>query len=305
MTTEHLTDDALIRLTRTARGGPGAVPAAPEPHLAACADCRGRMAQWRTITAAVRTRAEERTVLPPSFEVLLREPLDRETAALAPSAADPVTRPPDTRGAWRTTWQLVSRQVLLLPRSWAPLSAAILLGAAVLASPHGPGAFGPGVFGSVVVLLVMLGALMVVSPRRDPRSELLFTLPVPPATVFLARLTVVMGVDVALALACSALVHDPAGWTGVVSGWLGPSLLAAACALALAVRFTPAAGATAGGAVWLLGVLSGPQQMFTTPLTGVLGPLLSTTVWTVLLAAALLSWAVRVMRSFRPLAPPE
>ncbi|GAA3492352.1 hypothetical protein [Streptomyces cremeus] len=302
MTTEHLTDDLLIRL---ARSRPETPPEDPEPHLAACADCRDRMAQWRTIGAAVRARAEERTVAPPSFDVLLGAALAREPEPRAPSAAVPAGPPAEVRGAWRTAWQLLSRQFLLLPRSWAPLSAATLLGAALLVSSHAPGEAGPAVFGAVVGLQVLLGALLVVAPRRDPRSELLFTLPVPPATVFLARLTVVMGVDVALALVCSALVSEPAGWTRVVSVWLGPSLLAAAGALALAVRFAPAVGATAGGAVWLLGVLSGPQRLVTTPLTGVLDPLLSTTVWTVLLAAVLLGWAVRVMRSFLPPAQPE
>ncbi|MFJ4825646.1 anti-sigma factor family protein [Streptomyces bacillaris] len=305
MTTEHLTDDALILLARTAPSGPDASAPGPDPHLATCGDCHGRMAQWQAIGAAVRSHAEERTVAPPSFDILLGAALDREQGRSAVAGTDPAAPADGFRGAWRTSWQLVARQVLLLPRSWAPLSAVLLLGAALLASAQEPGGFGLSVFGSVVVLLMMLGALMVVSPRRDPRSELLFTLPVPPATVFLARLTVVMGVDVALALACSTLVDDPAGWARVVSVWLGPSLLAASCALALAVRFSPAAGATAGGAVWLLGVVSGPQHVFATPLAAVLSPLLSTTVWTVLLAAVFLGWAVRVMRSFLPPAPQE
>ncbi|MFD7118233.1 hypothetical protein [Streptomyces sp. NPDC056730] len=309
MTTEHLTDDALARLAHTAPRDP-----LSPGHLAGCADCRTRMAAWREIGAAVRAEAAERTVSPPSFEVLLGGVLagaEARTAA-APDDANAgnvpavvpgsraATAPPTPRigDSVRTTWQLVVRQAALMPKSWAPLSAAGFVGAALLASAQVHERFGLRLFAAVAVLLVMLGALMAASPRWDPRRELLLTLPVPPTAVFLARLTVVLCVDVALALLCSTLVDGPPGWSRVVSAWLGQSLLAASCALAVSVRFSPAAGAAAGGTIWLLGVVSGPQGIFSTPLDALLGPLLSTTPWTPALAVALLGWAVGAMRTF-------
>lgn len=291
--TEHITDDVLATLARSDRdGGSG-----PE-HLAGCVDCRTRMAVWQNIGSAVRAEADERAVTPPSFDALLGPalagaavPSRRQAAATVPAAK------PDRRDmSWRTAWQLTLRQAALMPRVWAPLSAAGFVGAALIASARVQDGFGVRLFGAVVVLLVILGALMVASPRRDPRRELLFTLPVPPAAVFLARLTVVLFADVAMAMICSALVDGP-GWWPVVTSWLGESLLAASLALALAVRFAPAAGAAAGGALWLLGVVGGPRGLFSTPADALLNALLSTTPWTLLLALALLGWAAGAMRS--------
>ncbi|NUT30255.1 MAG: hypothetical protein HOV84_30820 [Streptomyces sp.] len=325
MTTEHLTDDTLARLAHTeSQAAPGAQGAQVSQgsrdsvhsrHLAGCDDCRTRMAVWRNIGTAVQAREAERTVAPPSFDALLGAALAGEDApSAAPSAARaaavpaqaPVSPPPVAAApgpSWRTTWQLVARQAVLMPRSWAPLSAAAFVGAALLASVQVHERFGLRLFTAVVVLLVMLGALMAASPRWDPRRELLFTLPVPPAAVFLARLTVVLCVDVTLAMVCSTLVDGPPGWWHVVSSWLGESLLAASCALAISVRVSPAAGASAGGALWLLGVLSGPQGLVATPLDALLDPLLATTPWTLVIAVTLLGWAVGAMRSFLGSAP--
>ncbi|MFI9050791.1 hypothetical protein [Streptomyces sp. NPDC053427] len=296
--TPHLADDALARLSR-----PGAIPAQHQQHLDDCLDCRTRMAVWQGIGEAARTDAVERTVAVPSFDVLLGPAL----AEAGPHGAEPameteaVARPARRFAShgfdqpWRLAGLLALRQATLLPRIWAPLSAVGIVGAALLASTFTQERLALRVFGGVVVLLMLFGALLVASPRRDPRRELLFTLPVPPAAVFLARLTVVLCVDVALALACSALVDGPA-WRTVVASWLGESLLAASLALALSVRFAPAVGAAAGGALWLVGLLSGPQGMFTTPFQNLMGGLLSTTPWTLLLAFALLTWAAMAMR---------
>ncbi|MCZ1011828.1 hypothetical protein [Streptomyces lydicus] len=270
------------------------------------------MAVWQGIKGAARAEAAEQTVSVPSFDALLGPAL----AAAGPSGAsqprstvpvsvdeadtDPVTgtgRAPGLARPWRTAWQLALRQAVLMPRMWAPLSAVGFVGAALLSSAHVQERLGVRLFGAVAVLLVLLGALIVASPRRDPRRELLFTLPVPPAAVFLARLTVVLCVDLALAMACSALVQGP-GWWAVVASWLGQSLLTASLALALAVRFAPAVGAAAGGALWILGVVSGPGGVLTTPIDALLDPLLSTTPWTMALAVVLLGWAASTMRSF-------
>ncbi|QPP06106.1 hypothetical protein G4Z16_06530 [Streptomyces bathyalis] len=291
--TEHITDDVLATLARSDRdGGSGA------EHLAGCTDCRTRMAVWQNIGSAVRAEADERAVTPPSFDALLGPALAGATVPSRGQAAATVPAPKaDGRDmSWRTAWQLTLRQAALMPRLWAPLSAAGFVGAALVASARVQDGFGVRLFGAVAVLLVILGALMVASPRRDPRRELLFTLPVPPAAVFLARLTVVLFADVAMAMICSALVDGP-GWWPVVTSWLGESLLAASLALALAVRFAPAAGAAAGGALWLLGVVGGPQGLFSTPADALLNALLSTTPWTLLLALALLGWAAGAMRS--------
>ncbi|OKJ37574.1 MULTISPECIES: hypothetical protein [unclassified Streptomyces] len=222
----------------------------------------------------------------------------------APASAD-ASVPMGTAGParpWRTAWQLAVRQLVLMPRLWAPLSAIGLVAAALVSSAQMQERVGIRLFGAVVVLSVLFGALIVASPRRDPRRELLFTLPVSPAAVFLARLATVLCVDLALAMVCSALVRGP-GWWAVVASWLGESLLAASLALALSVRFSPPAGAAAGGTLWFLGVVGGPHGLLSTPLDALLDGLLSTTPWTLAAAAALLVWAARAMRSFGEHAP--
>ncbi|MFC8872559.1 hypothetical protein ACFUAC_33715 [Streptomyces sp. NPDC057148] len=312
--TEHLADDVLARLARTAsrdrRDG---------RHLDACPDCRVRLAAWRDIGTALRAEEAGPEHAPPPFDALLGPVLAPRSAAAPADAACPAAareaagpralvgrlgagvRSQGPERSLRTAWQLVGRQAALMPKAWAPLSAGGFVGAALLASAQETDRFALRLFGAVVVLLVTFGALAAALPRRDPRHELLFTLPVSPGAVFLARLTVVLSADLAMAMACSALVDGP-GWWPVVSSWLGQSLLAASLALALAVRHGPAPGAAAGGAVWLLGVTSGPQGLFSTPVGAMVDALLSTTPWTVALSAALLAWAAGAMRAY---APPE
>ncbi|MFB7912974.1 hypothetical protein [Streptomyces sp. NPDC056061] len=251
-----------------------------------------------------------------------RPPVDgREGVAGVRAVPEPASRPGPAAGTacspapvagtvpapafarpWRTAWQLAARQLVLMPRMWAPLSAVCLVVAALVASARVQERPGLRLFGAAVVLSVLIGALLVASPRRDPRRELLFTLPVSPAAVFLARLATVLCVDLALAMGCSALVRGPGWWT-VVASWLGESLLAASLALALSVRFSPPVGAAAGGVLWFLGVVGGPHGLLTTPVDALLDALLSTTPWTLAAAAVLLAWAVGTMRAFGEPAP--
>ncbi|MFJ1614805.1 hypothetical protein ACIO8F_06080 [Streptomyces sp. NPDC087228] len=317
---DHLADDVLASLARA-----GDVAPQHRRHLGDCPDCRKRLAVWQDIACAVRAEAAEDTVSVPSFDALMTGALPATAGPVGaggrPSVvAVPVAAPAVVSGRvaepavpsgrvggtgpaaglarpWRTAWQLALRQLVLMPRMWAPLSAVCLVVAALVASTQLQERPGIRLFGAVVVLLVLFGALIVASPRRDPRRELLFTLPVPPAAVFLARLAVVLCVDLTLATVCSALVRGP-GWWAVVGSWLGESLLAASLALALSVRFSPPVGAAAGGALWFLGVVGGPHGLFSTPVDALLDVLLSTTPWTIASAAVLLGWAARAMRSF-------
>ncbi|GAA3137937.1 hypothetical protein GCM10010466_31060 [Planomonospora alba] len=293
--TEHCPDDVLARLARTGPDGRG------QRHLDDCSDCRRRLALWRDVASVMRTEAAEQAAALPPFDLLLGPALAGAEAGTRPSAAFSAVAATAASGRarranrpWRTAWQLVTGQAVLMPRSWIPLSAAGFAGATLLA--HVQERFGLRLFGAVAVLVVLFGALTAASPRRDPRRELLFTLPISPTVVFLGRMTVVLCADVVLAMICSTLVDGP-GWWGVVSSWLGEALLAASLALALSVRIAPAAGAAAGGALWVLGVVSGPEGLFATPVDGLLGMLTSTTPWTLVLAAALLGWAAGAMRS--------
>ncbi|MEE1786415.1 hypothetical protein PUR71_26440 [Streptomyces sp. SP17BM10] len=292
--THHLTDDVLSVMPVD-----GPADDRDRRHLAACQDCRSRQALWHRVGTVLRAGAAEHDIAPPSFDALLGPLLGAAAPERGPrthptESANPARRPPLAR-PWRTAWQLVVRQAVLMPRLWAPASAVALVAAAAAAAVQPGGGPGTRLYTAVVVLLVLAGALAAGSPRRDPRHELLHTTPVSPTSVLLARLTAVLGIDLALAASSSLLVSG-SGWWTVVTGWLGQSLLAGSLALALSVRSGPVAGAVAGGGFWLLGVLTGPEGLITSPITRVLAPLLSTTVWALLAAAALLAWGVTAMR---------
>ncbi|MFF9345840.1 hypothetical protein [Streptomyces sp. NPDC014734] len=268
---------------------PSGLPAAP--HSGRNAAARKRFAR----RAYVDGREDAVGAHAPPEPASRPEPVPGVGSPPAPAAG--TVRAPGLARPWRTAWQLAARQFVLMPRMWAPLSAMGLVVAALVASARMQERPGMRLFGAVVVLSVLLGALLVASPRRDPRRELLFTLPVSPAAVFLARLATVLCVDLALAMICSALVRGPGWWT-VVASWLGESLLAASLALALSVRFSPTVGAAAGGTLWFLGVVAGPHGLLTTPFDALLDALLSTTPWTLAAATVLLMWTAGTMRSF-------
>lgn len=296
---DHLADEELIGLVRGAPAGED------RHHLDGCAGCRARFADWRVLGVAAREAEGERAVAVPSFDALLGPALAADAAGgtvaepAVPVAAAPVPAVPGVRARapWRLAWQLARTEAALLPRLWAPFSAVGLVLAAVVAPLLDSGRLGPRLFGAVCVALIVLAGLVVASPRRDPRGELMFTLQVPPGTVFLARMAVVIGADLVLAVACSALIGGP-GWWPVVAGWLGEALLASSLALALSVRVSPAAGVAAGGGLWALGVLTGPEGLISTPLRALLGPALSTSPWTVGASLLLLAWATGGMRRY-------
>ncbi|MEV0982235.1 hypothetical protein [Streptomyces sp. NPDC049915] len=284
---DHLADEELIGLLR-------GVPAEEDRrHLDGCTGCRARFADWRALGVTVR-KAESAEATVPSFDTLLAPALSGAAATASPQASPAPARSP---APWRLAWQLARTEAALLPRLWAPLSAMGLLVAAAVTPLLDAGRLGPRLFGAACVALIVLAGLVVASPRRDPRGELMFTLQVPPGTVFLARMVVVIGADLALAVVCSALIGGP-GWWPVVAGWLGEALLASSLALALSVRIAPAAGAAAGAGLWALGVLTGPQGLLSTPLRALLDPVLSTSPWTLTASAALLAWATGSMRRY-------
>jgi hypothetical protein len=101
----------------------------------------------------------------------------------------------------------------------------------------------------------MIGSVAICSRRTDPRLELLSTMLVSPATVFAARLVLVLSIDLVLALAASVAMHQLGAFPDVfqvVSQWLGQALLASAVGVACAVWKSPLVGGAIAATVWLL-----------------------------------------------------
>jgi hypothetical protein len=195
---------------------------------------------------------------------------------------------------------LVLRQLRLMPRVLLPLSVGGLAAAVVIALVTPDRALAERYFAAGVVLVALLGSVATCTRRADPRTELLYALPISPVTVFTARLVLVLAVDLLLALAASVVVHVAgvgAGIFDVVSGWLGQSLLASAIAVAGAVRFSSGVGAAAAVAVLCTGFLTtlsrgGLAERVGAVATQVWG----TTPWTAAAALALFVLAVGQVR---------
>lgn len=288
----HLTDAQLATLTTT--GG-------QDPHLAGCQHCQQRLTGWQNMAAGIRL-ADTRMTGPltvPGFDELLGDALPASRAAASQVTAPVEVVSPRVGASWWLVWALVARQLRLAPRIVLPLSALGFLTAVLLALTtvqSGMERF----FTAAVVLVILIGTLAVCGGRADPRLELLFSTPISPSVVFTCRLVLVLSVDLALALVAS-LVVSQVGATGdllgVVTGWLGPTLLACAVGVVCTVWRSRLVGGFVGGVVWLLGTASTvPNGVLTGWLASVLSQVWATTPWTLIAAAGLLILAVRGMR---------
>lgn len=246
----HLGDDELSALSRAGSLSPGQAPAGSSParHLAGCRRCQNRAAALRALARAARAadRALTGPIEVPTFDALIGARLPRPAPASPALPAAIQTAPKETAAARygslghrvRLALRVVGYQARLLPRSLAPITGFGFVTALVAAlSTHDP-TWGVRLFGVMVTLLLLVGAMAVCQPRRDPRRELLYALPVSPGAVFLARLTLVLSLGLGAALAGSIAVGAAghrAGVTELILQWLGPSLLSSSVAVVLAV----------------------------------------------------------------------
>ncbi|WP_338604043.1 hypothetical protein [Saccharopolyspora sp. SCSIO 74807] len=299
----HLDADEVLEAARQQAAG-GRVRSAD--HLRECARCADGVAAMARLTAAgeVLAAEEDRELAVPSFEHV-RAALPGNQARTGPQREPAPRGAPERRGKQllRLTAALVWAQLALLPRLLLPASAFAFAAAVVLATalPESSAGLREHAFGAAVVLIVLAGSLTTYSGGRDPRTELQFSLPIAPPTVFVCRVVGVLGLDVLLAVLGSVAVHVFGGspsLAGVLASWFGQALLTVGVALVFAVAHAPATGTLAGVLVWLLGSSSGLPEAG--GLGGILRPAVST-LWTsspavVALALALLAIAVLGMR---------
>ncbi len=204
-----------------------------ERHLAACDECREDLALWR-VTAGEVVAIDRATVAP-------ARPLNR--------ALDEI------RGARRVSWggrmwQLLLSQAPLVRREiWPATLAVMVIGYAVAMLA------GQSMFVSVLAPLMAAASLAVIyGPEHDPGLELALATPTSPRQVLLARLTLVFGYDLLLALIASVGVLPilPDGALGsMILGWLGPMVFLSAAALALSLWIGPNAAITVAYGGWL------------------------------------------------------
>ena len=250
-------------------------------HLGGCPECAGTVAVWRAAARAVTTDIPA----PPGPELV--------AAVLRRSALDPLPRPA-ARPSWRLAPLLLLAQTRLVGRSvWIASALVMALGAVLTVVGADTGSDAGWALALVAPIVAAGGVAGLYSPARDPGHELVASTPAPPRLILLARLTLVVGYDVVLALLASVALVLFGGQTGgllhLIGAWLGPLALLAGLSLVLGVRFGPDVGTAGALALWALRLLDG-SEVTAAGLRAVTGPvaaLWTTRPLTVAVAAAL------------------
>lgn len=227
-------------------------------HLAACPACRAELADWQAVAGA--TAALARAVGAPGDDLLAKveaQPPARLPAPAAVASLRPVVAP----GRWpvRRLTALVRGQVPLIRRGlWLASPLVFLVGTAVaLAAPSATNA---GLVLSLLAPVVAaVGVALVYGPENDPGLEIALSTPTSPRAVLLARLVLVLGYDLALALLANTVVAavDPqlAFWP-LVSSWLAPMLLLSSLSLLLSLVAGTVPAVSVALTLWALRLLS-------------------------------------------------
>ena len=186
-----------------------------EAHLASCDECRADLALWLDVGLAV---TEEATLLPRVSPRVLDGALARVREEQEPAVAGArllatgqvrrrrparlAVRYRVSRALWRMA-TLVRAQLLLLRQEvWLSSLLVMLLGY-VVALVSGQGDRAASVIGALAPLVAAAGVALVYGPDVDPGLELALATPTSPRQVLLARLVVVFGYDLCLALAAT------------------------------------------------------------------------------------------------------
>jgi Putative zinc-finger len=220
--------------------------AAVEVHVSGCPSCRADLLAWTVVAAATEAPA----AAPPSSAATVRAALTR--AALVPQP------PPVRKRRLGFAVQLLrAEQRLVHPSVWLA-SVLVMALAVVLAAVGGDGA--PATVLSLAAPLVAVaGVAGVYGPQRDPAFEALAVAMTSPRLVLLARVTLVLGYDLALAVAASAVVRLVAPEVSLVElvvAWLGPMALLSALSLLLAMWIGPELSTAVAVSLWALRVLT-------------------------------------------------
>lgn len=194
-------------------------------HLHHCPACREDLALWQL--AAGEVVSLDRAAVPPSG--LLEGALRRIRRV------DPAGTPaPRFRPTWRWLVQLLRSQAPLVQREIWPVSLVVMLIGLIVAFI----ADQVIAFRIIAPLVAMACMSVLYGPENDPAFELAQSAPTSPWQILLARLVLVYGYNLVLALAGSLallpLMSEPV-YSELVLGWLAPMTFLSAAALALSL----------------------------------------------------------------------
>jgi hypothetical protein len=214
-----------------------------------------------------------------------RPPADAVPAMLRRAAANP--EPVAPRHPVRFAISLLLAQTRLIRLSVWTASVLVMAFGVVLARTGGTAGT---VLASIAPFVTAAGIAAVCGPEPEVAAATI----TPPRLVLLARVTLVFGYDLILALLASVLIATPA-LPAVIGSWLGPMALLSALCLLLSVAAGTTVAVTACVGLWLAHLL-GPGLAGTahwlTPVADALTWLWATNLLTGLLAMALFATAV-------------
>ncbi len=213
-----------------------------EAHITTCAECRADLTLWLDVGSEL---ADQAAALPRVETRVLDATLARVR----------VERRPSVLWGFERARTLVGAQVLLLRQEIWMSSLLVMLLGYVVALVSGQADRAASVIGALAPLVAAAGVALVYGPDVDPGLELALATPTSPRQVLLARLVVVFGYDLVLALAATVgllplVPVDLLG--GIVLGWLAPMTFLSALALLLSLRLGAEAAASAALVVWIV-----------------------------------------------------
>jgi len=199
------------------------------------AETVARLAAWQAPTPT------------PSDVRLLLERLE----PLLPTAPAQVERVATRRAQASWLWLLALRQIRLIPQTlW--LGSALGLVCLTLFGLVAPFQSSASALLLLAPLIAASGAAFLHGREADPALELTLTTPTSARLILLARVALVLGFDVLLMLAGSALVaaaHSQSA-ASLLALWLGPALLLSSATLCLSLLSGPVVAIASAVAIW-------------------------------------------------------
>jgi hypothetical protein len=159
---------------------------------------------------------------------------------------------------------LLRRQLPLIGRGIWAASMIVLLTGMILTYLF-PDASGPStsLLALAAPIVAAAGIALIYGPENDPATELECATPISPALILLARLVLVYGYNLALALATSVLLWlllDNLALWPLVFSWLVPMLFLSALALALSVLWNSQVAIILAFSTWGLHIFGALQS---------------------------------------------
>lgn len=232
-------------------------------HLSSCDACRAELASWRTVGNASRSVSSRVPDLPEAMMKRVWSRIEEDEPSVSNSGW--------LEERLSLGLQLLVGQLALVRREiWTASAVTMALGC--LVSLLAAGASAGGVVLAVFAPMVAaVGVAFIYGPENDPSLEVALSTPTSPRLVLLARLTLVYGYDLALALAATvvlALATGGAGFLGLISLWIGPMLFLSALALFLSLLFNPTLATLVALILWGVRLLAYSSTVQGFPLTG-------------------------------------